>query len=85
MLIITEIINIFIVLVLGYSLFNIKQRGIKGKFLPTLLISYIVLIIIERINFYLVGNQALAIGLYILETLVLIILLISLIRLNRKK
>lgn len=85
MLILSEILNIFIVGILIYSLINIKRRGIKGKFLPSLIITYITLIVVERINFYLIDNQPLAIVVYILETLVLITFLISLVRLNKKK
>lgn len=84
MLIISEIMNIFIVGVLIYTLVTLKRRGIKGKFLPSLIITYITLIVIERINFYLIGNGTLALIIYILETIVLITFLISLIRLRRK-
>lgn len=84
MLILSEIINIFIIGILGYTLFTIKQRGIQGKFLPSLIITYITLIIIERINFYLIKNGPLALVIYVLETIVLITFLITLIK-NRRK
>ncbi|MDO4814158.1 MAG: hypothetical protein Q3988_03595 [Gemella sp.] len=85
MLIISEIMNIFIVGILIYTLVTLKRRGIKGKFLPSLIITYITLIVIERINFYLIGNGPLALVIYALETIVLITFLITLVRANRRK
>lgn len=88
MLILTEFINIVSVIVLIYSIYTIKKRHIESKhskILVSTMIAYLFFIIIDRLNFYLIGSLSLDIAIAFLKFPLTVILVFYLIRLMKNK
>lgn len=85
MIIISEIINFLIIALLSYTIYNIRKVNKKEKLLPSLMFSYIIFIIFERINYYFIKKLALSYFIFTVETILLITFIVILIRLRAKR